>query len=365
MAHVASALLGKEMSLEESCTTFKDANVGRRRHLLERTQKMDQQGRIDVADASTGAGSANYPPGASVYDADGEKLGTISDQQDKDDFLVVHKGRLFGHDAYIPRAAINHSDVNGVHLRVRKDDIKGMNKTPMPEPTAPIRHITGAPEAFAADQPPTIPMAPPVPMPDMGAAAVAATTFSDDATREPAPASGSPVQSAAGATQDAASHAVETARQGVGQATDFVREQTAPAIDTIREQVGPLVDTMRERVGPIADQVKDQASTVAQQQMTSAAEGLDSAAGAVNAVGDRLRENNLGELSQYTDVAAEQIEKLATWLRTTTPEEIAHDIEDFAKKQPAVFVAGALALGLIGVRFLRSTSQNADEKKND
>ncbi len=315
---------------------------------------MDQQGRVDVADASTGAGSANYPPGAPVYDADGEKLGTVSDQQDKDDFLVVHKGRLFGHDAYIPRAAVNHSDVNGVHLRVRKDDIKGMNKTPMPEPTAPIRHITGAPEAFAADQPPTIPMAPPVPMPDMGAAAVAATAFSDDIAREPAPASGSPAQSA-----------VEAARQGAGQATDFVREETAPAIDTIREQVGPLVDTMRERVGPIADQVKDQASAVAQQQMTSAAEGLDSAAGVVNAVGDRLRENNLGELSQYTGMAAEQIEKLATWLRTTTPEEIAHDIEDFAKKQPAVFVAGALALGLIGVRFLRSTSQDAGEKKND
>ena len=66
---------------------------------------MDQQGGIDVADASTGAGSVNYPPGASVYDADGEKLGTVSDRQDKDDFLLAHKGRLFGHDVYIPRAA--------------------------------------------------------------------------------------------------------------------------------------------------------------------------------------------------------------------------------------------------------------------
>jgi hypothetical protein len=71
-----------------------------------------------------------------------------------------------------------------------------------------------------------------------------------------------------------------------------------------------------------------------------------------------LRENNLGELAQYSDLATEQIEKAAAWLRTTTPEEIAHDIEDFAKKQPAVFVAGALALGLIGVRFLRSASHD-------
>jgi hypothetical protein len=268
-------------------------------------QKMDRQDHVDVADAATGAESANYPPDATVYDADGEKLGTVSDRQDKEDFLVVHKGRLFSHDAYIPRAAINHSGVNGIHLRVRMDDLTGMNQTPLPEPTAPT------------------PMTPPIPVPDVGAAAVAATAFSDDGTREP-----------------------------------------APAIDTIREQVGPLFDTLHERVEPIVEQVKDQASAMAQQQMSSAAEGLDSAAGAVNVVGDRMRENNLGALSQYTDLAAEQIEKAAAWLRTTTPEEIARNIEDFAKKQPELFAAGAAVLGLIGLRLLRNTGQNGDEKRD-
>jgi len=330
---------------------------------------MDQQGHVDAPEPSIGAGSATFPPGASVYDADGEKLGTVSDRQDKDDFLVVHKGWLFSHDASIPRAAIDRSDVTGIHLRVRKDDLKGMNQTPMLEPTAPITDSTGAPADGATDQPPTVPMAPPVPVPDLGAAAVAATAFSHDSAQEAASASGVSEQSTAESAQEAAAQAVEAARQGVGQgvgqATDFVREQTAPAIDTIREQVGPLVDTMRERVGPIAEQVKDQASAVAQQQMTSAAEGLDSAAGAVNAVGDRLRENNLGALSQYTDLAAEQIEKAAAWLRTTPPEEIARNVEDFAKKQPELFAAGAVALGLIGLRFLRSAGQNADEKKDE
>jgi hypothetical protein len=156
--------------------------------------------------------------------------------------------------------------------------------------------------------------------------------------------------------QSTTGDAVEAARQGVGQGV-------AQATDFVREQIGPLVDAMRERVGPLAEQVKEKASTVTQQQMTSAAEGLESVAGAVNVVGERLRENHLGELSQYTDLATEQIEKAAAWLRTTTPEEIAHDIEDYAKKQPAVFVAGALALGLIGVRFLRSASQ--DDSQDD
>jgi hypothetical protein len=268
------------------------------------------------------AGNVSFPSGTPVYDAGGEKLGTVSDRQDKDDFLVVHKGRLFGHDALVPRAAIDHEDANGVYLGVRKDDLKSMNQTPLPAPTSAI---VGAPPAVAAD-PLNVPVATGVPEPQLGAPTVVGAASAADSSRE-----------------------------------------SPSAVDTIREQVGPLVDTMRERVGPIAGQVKDQASAVAQQQMTSAAEGLDSAAGAVNAVGDRLRENNLGELSQYTDMTADQIEKLANWLRTTTPEEIAHGIEDFAKKQPAVFVAGALALGLIGVRFLRSTSQehsqDADKKQ--
>jgi hypothetical protein len=318
--------------------------------------QMDQQGRGDVPETSTGAGRATYPAGASVYAADGEKLGTVSDRQEKDDFLLVHKGRLFGHDLYIPRAAIDRSDVTGVHLRVRKDELKGMNQTPLPEPTAPITESADAPAAGATDQPPTVPVAPPVPVPDMGAAAVAATAFSHGAAQAAATASGGPMQSTPETAREAAGNAVEAARQGVGQATDFVREQ-----------VGLLIDAMRERVGPLAEQVKDQASTLTQQQMTSAAEGLKSVAGAVNTVGERLRENHLGELAQYSDLAAEQIEKAAAWLRTTTPEEIAHDIEDVAKKQPAVFVAGALALGLIGVRFLRSTSQDdsqdADKKQ--
>jgi hypothetical protein len=279
---------------------------------------MDQQEHVDVAESATGAGSATYPPGASVYDAEGANLGAVSDRQDKADFLLVHKGRLFGHDAYIPRAAIDHSDANGVHLRVRKDELKGMNQTPMPEPTAPIRSISGppeagvpeagVPEAGTADQPPTAPMAPPVPVPDMGAAAAAATAFSHDATPEPAtapanePASPSPVQSAIGAAQDAAGHAVETARAGVEQ-----------VVDSVREQVGPMAEQVTE-------QVKEQASAVAQQQMTAAAEGLEKAAGLVTTVGEQLRERQLGELAHYTDLTVEQMKQAAAWLRARTPQ---------------------------------------------
>jgi hypothetical protein len=102
-----------------------------------------------------------------------------------------------------------------------------------------------------------------------------------------------------------------------------------------------------------------------QQQMTSAAGGLERAAGLVTAVGDQLRERQLGDLAHYTDLTVDQMKKTAAWLRTTTPEEIARNVEDLAKKQPELFVAGTVALGLFGLRLLRGASQDRDERKDE
>ena len=114
---------------------------------------MDQQGRREY---STGAGNATYLQGVSVYDAGGEKLGTVSARQDKDDYLVVHKGRLFGHDTAIPRAAIDKSDGKGIYLVMRKDELKGMKQTALPAPPAPNTSATM--DAVATDQPLTVPL---------------------------------------------------------------------------------------------------------------------------------------------------------------------------------------------------------------
>jgi hypothetical protein len=38
-------------------------------------------------------------------------------------------------------------------------------------------------------------------------------------------------------------------------------------------------------------------------------------------------------------------------------------VEDLAKQRAELFIAGALALGLLGLRLLRGASQDVDEKK--
>jgi hypothetical protein len=152
-----------------------------------------------MSDASTGAESAYCPPGVAVYDSDGEQLGTVSDWQDMHNFLIIHQGRLFGHDTYIPHAAIKYSDMNGVHLRLRHGDLTNMNQPPLPGHAAPVSTIS-------------LPIFRTLPTlaPDMGAAAVAAMAFADDATPPPAPASNSAAPLAIEAAHEQAmEHAVQ------------------------------------------------------------------------------------------------------------------------------------------------------------
>lgn len=145
---------------------------------------MDQQGRGEVLDASPGRRSVPGPPGVSVYDADGEQLGTVSDWQDKHNFLIVHQGRLFGHDTYIPHTAIRYSDMNGVHLHVRQVDLTTIKQQPLAEQATPVSMVL------------------PIFAPDMDVASVTAMAFADHTTSNPVPSSSSSAQFAVEAAQD-------------------------------------------------------------------------------------------------------------------------------------------------------------------
>ncbi len=65
-------------------------------------------------------------PGATVYDAAGEKVGTVRSYDAQGGYLDVEKGWLFPKDFYIPLSAVQGTDANGdVQLSLYKDDLQG------------------------------------------------------------------------------------------------------------------------------------------------------------------------------------------------------------------------------------------------
>src|SRR5262249_14241796 len=56
----------------------------------------------------------------------------------------------------------------------------------------------------------------------------------------------------------------------------------------------------------------------------------------------------------YVNQAAEQIDRFSGYLRSHEPREIIEDAEGWARRNPAVFLGSAFALGLLASRFLKS-----------
>lgn len=63
-----------------------------------------------------------FMEGTEVYDAGGEKVGTVSEHGVQDGCLVIHHG-MFRQDVYIPLNIIQRNDADGVYLNLYKDDI--------------------------------------------------------------------------------------------------------------------------------------------------------------------------------------------------------------------------------------------------
>jgi hypothetical protein len=66
---------------------------------------------------------------------------------------------------------------------------------------------------------------------------------------------------------------------------------------------------------------------------------------------------------QYLSSAADQVDRLSHYLRSTDLRQMAEGVERFARRQPAIFIGGAFALGLLGARFLKSSRPQSSDRR--
>ena len=110
----------------------------------------------------------------------------------------------------------------------------------------------------------------------------------------------------------------------------------------------------------LASQAQEQAGQTVQSGLsrgkTRAAETLSGVAQSLRFSGQQLREQQ-GQAApgDYAERAAQQVERLSTYLQNTDVGQMVDQVEDFARRQPALFLGGTFVLGLLGARFLKSS----------
>ena len=107
----------------------------------------------------------------------------------------------------------------------------------------------------------------------------------------------------------------------------------------------------------LMDKVKVGAVSQLNAQKDRATGGLGSVAHAVRQTAQPLRDAQQETIAHYVEQAAGQIDRLSDALKRKNVEELAADAQQFARRNPAIFIGSAFALGLIAARFFKSSRE--------
>jgi len=121
------------------------------------------------------------------------------------------------------------------------------------------------------------------------------------------------------------------------------------------QQATQVKEQVQQAAADLKSQVTDQATGKIEEQKTAASGSLNTVAHAVRQTADQLEENDQEAIAQYVHRAAEQVENVANYIGRRDLRGLAQDAEQFARREPALFLGGAFALGLFAARFLKSS----------
>lgn len=112
----------------------------------------------------------------------------------------------------------------------------------------------------------------------------------------------------------------------------------------------------REAASEAGHRVADKVEHRIEERKGQATHQLHDLARSLRTASDQLPSDN--GMSRYMGMAATQVDNLASFFDNREVAELVDEVEHFARQQPAVFVSGAFAVGMLGARFLKSSRRN-------
>ncbi|MCA9874778.1 MAG: hypothetical protein KC441_14005 [Anaerolineales bacterium] len=135
------------------------------------------------------------------------------------------------------------------------------------------------------------------------------------------------------------------------------KEKTQP----VKDKANEIVDETKSKFGDATDQAKSALAS----QKDEAAGQLHGLAQALRETGDQLRDQDEGGMfASYSNQVADQIDRVSGYLQDRDMNDLMHDAEDFARRQPELFIGGAFTLGLLAARFMKSSSPETNGRRS-
>lgn len=135
------------------------------------------------------------------------------------------------------------------------------------------------------------------------------------------------------------------------------------------ETLNQVKETVGAAAGQAVEQAKEKAGSVLDEQKTNLATGITGVADSIRQVGENFSSSNENNqvaalAGKYGDTLAQQVERFSSYVDEKEIKEIVRDVEQFARRNPLLFVGGAFALGVLAARFLKSSGNQGAGKRS-
>ena len=106
----------------------------------------------------------------------------------------------------------------------------------------------------------------------------------------------------------------------------------------------------------LVDQGKERVRTTVDDGKARVARTLSSVATSLKSSSSEMQMGDAAAIGGVVERVADQVERAANYLEQTDASEIVGGVERFARRNPALFIGAAFAVGVLGARFLKSSA---------
>jgi len=136
-------------------------------------------------------------------------------------------------------------------------------------------------------------------------------------------------------------------------------ERRKDAAEIGRRAADEMVSTARRGALRLGDQLREAAQSTLHEQKQRAADTVHGVAEALRRAADSFEREQNRAIARYTDQAAAQVDRFSDTMRTREVGELVAEAEDFARRSPSLFLAGAVAAGFLIGRLLAKPGEQS------
>jgi hypothetical protein len=160
--------------------------------------------------------------------------------------------------------------------------------------------------------------------------------------------------------------------KGKGTSTHDQNANLGESVDELGSTAAELGSTAAELGGEAKEQVinltqqaREQATEQVMSQKEKVVDTLETVALLLHQAGEHAHQQDKELLAAYVDKAAGQVAQWSETLEQQDVTQLTQSVTQFARREPMLFVGGALAAGFLGARFFRTSSQQPEQGQQE